>query len=325
MLWQWQKKKDNGYTTNGTYNYWGYNAYNGTNNQHNFNTMEDAVQAICDWFITRKDSSGKNYNSCISTAEKYAKENSNFTGEPENNLYVIFCTYAYLGNTHNCDDAGQGKSYAERLAIFSANGGASNGGRYYTFEMYENGWIATGMYDEMCGSVHPNASDATTMKERADYAQYSVDCRVKIAEDIFGVGCVGKGSTATAENEIARKVIDIALSKVGCEYTQEAGRRTGPNSFDCSGLMYYAFQQVGITIPETTSYYSNYNQYKLSNNKNAAPGDILWRSGHVAMYLGNGNIVEAKGKDYGVCVSEYASLEECMSKRGFVAVYRFWN
>ncbi len=60
----------------------------------------------------------------------------------------------------------------------------------------------------------------------------------------------------------------------------------GPDAFDCSGLMFAAYQQIGIDIaPSTHSYDSNPNLFRIEASE-ILPGDIAFNHGHVAMYVG---------------------------------------
>ncbi|RSZ62709.1 hydrolase [Corynebacterium hylobatis] len=93
-------------------------------------------------------------------------------------------------------------------------------------------------------------------------------------------------------------VVAAALAKLGSPYGWGA---TGPNQFDCSGLMFWAYQQQGKTIPRTS-------QAQLAGGTPVAraelqPGDIVgYYPGvtHVGMYIGNGQLVHAS--DYGIPV-----------------------
>lgn len=92
--------------------------------------------------------------------------------------------------------------------------------------------------------------------------------------------------------------VGAALSKLGSPYGWGA---TGPNQFDCSGLMVWAYQQQGKTIPRTS-------QAQLAggtpvSRADLQPGDIVgYYPGvtHVGMYIGNGQLVHAS--DYGIPV-----------------------
>lgn len=92
--------------------------------------------------------------------------------------------------------------------------------------------------------------------------------------------------------------VDAAMSKVGAPYSWGAA---GPDAFDCSGLMYWAYAQLGKSIPRTS-------QAQLAGGTPVSrdqlqPGDIIgFYEGvtHVGMYVGNGMIIHAS--TYGVPV-----------------------
>ena len=93
-------------------------------------------------------------------------------------------------------------------------------------------------------------------------------------------------------------VVASALSKLGSPYGWGA---TGPNQFDCSGLMVWSYAQNGKSIPRTS-------QAQLAGGTRVSmselqPGDIIgYYPGvtHVGMYIGNGQVVHAS--DYGIPV-----------------------
>lgn len=74
-------------------------------------------------------------------------------------------------------------------------------------------------------------------------------------------------------------------------------------AFDCSGLMQWSFRQAGISLGRTTWDQIN-NGYEVSPS-NAKPGDLLFFSnlGHVGMYIGNGQWIEAPNKGKFVSVA----------------------
>jgi peptidoglycan DL-endopeptidase RipA len=112
----------------------------------------------------------------------------------------------------------------------------------------------------------------------------------------------------------ARVVINRALSQLGVPYAWGGGNGSGPTrgirdggvadafgdynkiGFDCSGLMIYAFAGVGIRLPHYSGYQATSGRRVPLSQKQ--PGDMLfWASGgtihHVALYLGNEQMVEA--------------------------------
>lgn len=96
---------------------------------------------------------------------------------------------------------------------------------------------------------------------------------------------------AAPEVSAGQKIVDAATTRVGSPYVWGA---TGPNSFDCSGLTSWAYQQAGISIPRTS-------QAQIGGGTQVAksdlqPGDIVaFYSGatHVGIYAGNGQVVHA--------------------------------
>lgn len=96
------------------------------------------------------------------------------------------------------------------------------------------------------------------------------------------------GSVAYAPNERAATAVRAALGQQGVPYVWGG---TSPAGFDCSGLTQWAYRQAGVELP------------RLAQDQDTAgipvaqsdlrPGDLAVWSGHVAMYVGNGQMVEA--------------------------------
>jgi cell wall-associated NlpC family hydrolase len=113
-----------------------------------------------------------------------------------------------------------------------------------------------------------------------------------------------------AASEIALKAVDIALRQVGLPYIWGA---IGPDAFDCSGLVWFAYQHAGHAW-ERTDTNGQYTQGQHVPVADVQPGDLVfWQSGsdiyHVAMYIGNNQIVEAPRPGIPVRVRNWKSTE----------------
>ena len=128
-------------------------------------------------------------------------------------------------------------------------------------------------------------------------------------------------------NDVIKKAIAFCDSKIkaGCYYSQP--ERASGRAYDCSSLMWYAYRSVGILLsdsqgyngwPPTACYEASFCEKHnyVVNYKDVKPGDLLFFRreqaeaerrykgiGHVAMYVGKGMMVEAKGRRWGLCYS----------------------
>jgi cell wall-associated NlpC family hydrolase len=92
-------------------------------------------------------------------------------------------------------------------------------------------------------------------------------------------------------SQAATIAVQAALSRVGDPYVWGAA---GPDAFDCSGLVMWAYAQAGIYLPHYSgSQYADTTHIPMSDLE---PGDLVFPADpgeHVAMYIGNGEIVQA--------------------------------
>lgn len=86
------------------------------------------------------------------------------------------------------------------------------------------------------------------------------------------------------------RAVSAAESKIGAPYVWGA---TGPSSFDCSGLVQWAFGQAGVSIPRTT--YSQEAGGVPVSRANLQLGDLVLYYGgdHIGIYAGNGQVIHA--------------------------------
>lgn len=95
-------------------------------------------------------------------------------------------------------------------------------------------------------------------------------------------------------------VVDYAMSRIGCPYEWGA---EGPNSFDCSGLVTWAYRQIGMYVPHQSE-----SQYSAARQRvpvsEARPGDVLWRYGHVGIAVSYGGTHYVHAPDRGLLVRD---------------------
>ena len=89
-------------------------------------------------------------------------------------------------------------------------------------------------------------------------------------------------------NKYGSTVVSAAYSKLGCPYVWGA---SGPNTFDCSGLVMWCYAQAGVSLDHYSG--SQGQSGAVIPISQAQPGDILWKSGHVGIYIGNGQYIHA--------------------------------
>jgi cell wall-associated NlpC family hydrolase len=78
----------------------------------------------------------------------------------------------------------------------------------------------------------------------------------------------------------------------GCGQSRVYFQPKGTVGYDCSGLMVRMFEEAGIDLPHTSSRAIKNNVPRVDKN-NLRPGDMLAQYGHVAMYIGNGQVIES--------------------------------
>ncbi len=105
-------------------------------------------------------------------------------------------------------------------------------------------------------------------------------------------------AAAPADGSRASVVIAYALAQVGKPYVFGA---SGPNAYDCSGLLKAAFARVGIHLYHKSDAIAA--RGRPVARSQWQPGDVLAWPGHVALYLGNGQIVHASRRGVPVKVA----------------------
>lgn len=114
------------------------------------------------------------------------------------------------------------------------------------------------------------------------------------SSDYISKGGEGSGGGSSETNN-AQAIINTAKAQLGKPYVWGA---EGPNSFDCSGLVYYVYGQHGIKMPRTSREQANVGT--TVSQSQLQPGDLIFSStdgsggvNHVGIYIGNGQMIHA--------------------------------
>jgi len=111
-------------------------------------------------------------------------------------------------------------------------------------------------------------------------------------------------------------IVSYAESKLGCDYVYGA---TGPNTFDCSGLVQWAHKKAGINVPRVSRDQASSGQAVSYNN--LQPGDCVFFGSpvrHAGIYVGNGQYIHAPQTGD---VVKYSKLS---SRKDFNCARRYW-
>lgn len=120
-------------------------------------------------------------------------------------------------------------------------------------------------------------------------ASSSSTVRAQVSEEAF--------TPVEYNGDVGSTVVSAAFSQIGVPYVW--GGTTPGVALDCSGLTQYCYRCAGVSIPRTSG-------EQLAGGtivSDPQPGDICWTPGHVAIYIGNGQMIEAQQSGVPVKVS----------------------
>lgn len=112
-------------------------------------------------------------------------------------------------------------------------------------------------------------------------------------------------------SQMGRSVANFALQFVGNPYVY--GGTSLTNGADCSGFVMSVYANFGVSLPHSSAADRSVGT-AVDGLANAQPGDIVCYSGHVGIYIGNGQIVHASTAKTGIIVSS-ASYRTPLSVR----------
>ena len=164
------------------------------------------------------------------------------------------------------------------------------------------------VYDEDGNEVDPSQTTTETTTEDSgssdvEYDEYGnvIDSDNTVDPDTVDTSSSGSGSS----------IVDYATQFVGNPYVW--GGTSLTSGADCSGFTQSVYAQFGYSLPRTS--YEQQNWGTEVSYADAQPGDLICYGGHVAIYMGNGQIVHASNSRDGIKISNDATYRTILSVR----------
>ena len=155
------------------------------------------------------------------------------------------------------------------------------------------------------------ARAAAAAKEAARAEKKSESQAQKSEANQAVIAAAQNTAASSAGSEMGKAVIDYATQFVGNPYVYGGSSLT--NGTDCSGFVMSVYDNFGVSLPHSSSALRSQGS-DVGGLENAQPGDIVCYSGHVGLYVGNGQIVHASTSKTGIIVSN-ASYRQILSVR----------
>ena len=161
------------------------------------------------------------------------------------------------------------------------------------------------VYDKEGNEIDPSesASDSSDDVEHDEYGNV-IDSDNTVDPD--SVSTSGSSSSGSGSS-----IVDYATQFVGNPYVWGGTSLTG--GADCSGFTQSVYAQFGYSLPRTS--YEQQNWGTEVSYADAQPGDLICYGGHVAIYMGNGQIVHASNSRDGIKISNDATYRTILSVR----------
>lgn len=124
-----------------------------------------------------------------------------------------------------------------------------------------------------------------------------LDTAITMTELLYGVGV----------SDIRVELVEYAKQFLGNPYVY--GGTSLTNGTDCSGFVMSVFKNFNVSLPRTSG--SQSNSGTAISESDLLPGDLIFYSGssgtvnHVALYIGNGQVIHASSPDTGIKISQY--------------------
>lgn len=180
--------------------------------------------------------------------------------------------------------------------------------------IYESDETVDESYDEPSYEDDYEDGSSAGSSDDYEYDEYGnvIDSDNTVSSDEYeSQQSSGSGSSYSGSGS---SVVDYATQFVGNPYVW--GGTSLTNGADCSGFVQSVYANFGVSLPRTS--YEQQNAGTAVSYADAQPGDLICYGGHVAIYMGNGQIVHASNSVDGIKISNNAAYRTIVSVRRLV-------
>ena len=237
----------------------------------------------------------------ITASGKTARAKHTIAVDAYNPIVPMGTKVVIEGTVYTVEDTGNLNHYGNDFDIFYAkHNQTSQWGRRHV-----EAYIAEGNTNKVSATSSSTTVQNLTYKDYMNQNSLTDDQKAVLEELMNADTSMLYGSGA-----IGAQVAQMAMTKVGCGYSQD--KRMQEGWYDCSSLVYRLYKEAGIILNETASTQGKqcYQKAQIINKKDLQPGDLIFYSyedngqfrniSHVAIYVGNGKMVHAANPSRGV-------------------------
>ena len=169
------------------------------------------------------------------------------------------------------------------------------------------------VYDEEGNEVDASEAAASSSSDTSSDVEYDEYGNVIDSDNTVDPDTVDTSSSSSSSSSSSgsSSIVDYATQFVGNPYVWGGTSLTG--GADCSGFTQSVYAKFGYSLPRTS--YEQQNWGTEVSYADAQPGDLICYGGHVAIYMGNGQIVHASNSRDGIKISNDATYRTILSVR----------
>lgn len=241
------------------------------------------------------------YANGITASGKTARAKHTIAVDAYNPIVPMGTKVVIEGTVYTVEDTGNLNHYGNDFDIFYAKHAQTGQWGRRHVEAY----IAEGNTNKV------SVTSSSTTVQNLTYKDYMsqnalTDDQKEVLEELMNADT----SMLYGSGAIGAQVAQMAMTKVGCGYSQDKRKQEG--WYDCSSLVYRLYKEAGIILNATASTQGKqcYQKAQIINKKDLQPGDLIFYSyedngqfrniSHVAIYVGDGKMVHAANPSRGV-------------------------